>query len=333
MTDFTLKKRQDWTKSETTRVNKFIMDKSTNGEFIHAPFFLEYHPKNRFTDDSVAIFDLNCGTVAGVMMAAVDPNNKRCVISHPGTTFAGPVVKNGASISLKERIVSMLLNYYESIYSKICIKTVPEIYTTQCYGEISYFLLKRGYNIGMTALANVANISKYHSEDEVFELYKGKRRNHIRKAIALNNFKLESNKTIRKDVWDHMTDNLCKKFHSRPTHSYSEVCSLVERCPEYIKAYYANSKDGDYGAFALIFQFKNVFHTQYLDTNYAYAGQYPNLFLIHHLFLEAIKTGCTFFSFGSSTENGGNYLNQGLHNYKAEYGGGSIILPIYQKDL
>lgn len=333
MANYVLKRFAEWTDKERTRVNQFILDKSTNGEFIHSLTFLEYHPQGRFQDDSIAVIDSECGNIMGVMMAAINPNDKDCIISHPGTTFAGPVVKNGVAINAKEKVINMLLDYYESKYSSIWIKTVPIIYTEQCYGSIAYFLIKRGYIESMAALANVVNVSKYVKEEEIFKLYHSKRRNQIKKALSSKIFILEKSDKIRQDVWDRMRDNLRKKFNSQPTHSYEEMCDLLERCPNYIKVYYVSTNDGDYGAFAVVFRFKNVFHTQYLDTNYDYTGQYPNLYLIHHLLLEAGKEGDSFLSFGASTENGGRYLNEGLYNYKAEYGGGDIILPLYRKDI
>ena len=101
--------------------------------------------------------------------------------------------------------------------------------------------------------------------------------------------------------------------------------------PEYIVPYEARTKEGEYAAFALVYQFKHVFHTQYLDVNYRFTGEYPNLYLVHNLLIEAVRQGCRMFSFGASTEDGGNYLNEGLFAYKAGYGGGSILLPSYTK--
>lgn len=41
--------------------------------------------------------------------------------------------------------------------------------------------------------------------------------------------------------------------------------------------------------------------------------------------------GYCYFSFGASTEQEGEILNQGLYHYKAGYGGGDILLPVYTK--
>ena len=33
------------------------------------------------------------------------------------------------------------------------------------------------------------------------------------------------------------------------------------------------------------------------------------------------------------TENGGKVINEGLYNYKKEYGGGEIVMPVYIKQI
>ena len=94
-----------------------------------------------------------------------------------------------------------------------------------------------------------------------------------------------------------------------------------------------DTADGIYGAFGLIYLFKNVFHTQYLDLNYDYSTHYPNLLLITELIWEARRLGYRWFSFGASTESGGQVMNEGLYEYKAAYGGGDILLPVFTKCL
>ena len=55
--------------------------------------------------------------------------------------------------------------------------------------------------------------------------------------------------------------------------------------------------------------------------------------MIKELIKTARELGYRYFSFGASTEDGGDILNYGLYEYKAEYGGGDIILPVYTKKV
>lgn len=322
--------KKDLSGKQIIKADDFIMKDSTTGEFINTFNYLEYHPTGRFQDDSVAVIDKGSGEVKGIMIAAYD---RDCVTSYPGTTFAGPIVDRAAKLEVTEVVLDKMLNYYESKYREIKIKKIPEYYTLQPFHLIDYILLQRGYVYGMSALANIICIEGIHSEDDILALFHSNRRNHVRKAVKERSFIFSAEDNIREDVWENLNRNLQSKFGAKTTHTLEEIRELKRRCPEQIKAYYADTKEGEYGAFAIGFLFKNVFHTQYLDVNYTYAGQYPNLLLSFKLIETARETGYRYFSFGASTEDGGAVLNRGLYNYKAAYGGGDILLPVYTKTM
>lgn len=319
-----------WTERDRTDIDSFIMHKDTTGEFINTIRYLSYHG-NRFLVDSIAVKDMGSGSIRCVMMAVVDPKNRDRVVSHLGTTFAGPIINIKDSFKNNRQAVQMALEYYEGRYRSVSMKTVPPHYTLQEAGVLEYLLMKSGYTYGMTALANVIDISRIQSEEDIYALYTSGRRNQVKKAFKEGLFYCDQPAQIASSVWSFMNGNLENKFGSKTTHTYEEIYGLQQDMPEYIVPYEVQTKDGEYAAFALVYKFKNVFHTQYLDVNYKFTGKYPNLFLVHILLVQAWKEGYRTFSFGASTENGGNYLNEGLFSYKAEYGGGSIILPIYTK--
>ena len=273
---------------------------------------------------------MDSNTIKGVMMATYKDSH---LISHSGTTFAGPIFNTKDSYKTISAVLNLLLDYYEQKYSFIEIKTTPQYYSKQELGVLDYLLLKRGYQYGMTALANIINISGIKSEDDIMGLYDSKRRNQVKKAIKCDKFIFQRTNNICEYIWEHMNQNLINKFNSHTTHSYDEIVELHGRMPENIIPYEIHTTDGTYAAYALIYKFKNAFHTQYLDLNYDLSKDYPNLLLIHKLIEEAAILGYNTFSFGASTERGGEYLNEGLFEYKSGYGGGSILLPLYTKQL
>lgn len=330
---FEISKRCNWTDKDKKKIDDFILQRYTNGEFINSLRFLEYHPAERFQDDSIMIVDSRSKTIRAVMMAAKKSGCENTIVSHPGTTFAGPVIDRRLHIETIELILNLLLDYYESKYDKVELKLTPEYYSYQSCNTIGYFLLKRGYQYGMTGLANMINISGLETEEDVLEMFTSKRRNQVRKVLKENNFKFYENSEIESAVWETMNQNIKEKFGSGTTHTLEEIWELQCRCKENIKPYYIKKENGEYGAFGLAFLYKNVFHTQYLDLNYLYSREYPNLLLILKLIMKARDLGYQYFSFGASTEKNGEILNYGLYNYKAEYGGGDIILPLYSKNV
>lgn len=325
-----IKEISDTSDREKEKIDNFILDMNTNGEFINSFNYLAYHQEGRFVDKSIVVIDEGSGVIRGVFVAAEDPNSPKNIISHPGTTFAGVIINRKLSIKNVEEIINIMLDYYEKKYESIIVKMRPEFFSIQPFGMISYFLMERGYQYRMSGLANVIDISQISNEDELFLLYDATKRNQIRKVLREKKFVVKSENKLRQEVWRAMNNTLEQKHNVHSTHSFEEMDELMKRVPNHISVYYADTIDDEYGAFALIYRFKNVFHTQYLDTNYKYTGQYPNLLLIHELIQIAKRDGYTKFSFGVSTENNGKYLNEGLFNYKAGYGGGSIIQEKYE---
>lgn len=326
-----IKKRAELTEKQIAKADAFVMKESTTGEFINTFRFLDYHPEGRFQDDSIVVLDKGSGEVRGVMMAARGDGDS--IVSYPGTTFAGPVLDRAARLEATEAALDIMLGYYESRYSGVKIRKQPEYYAAQPFHLIDYILLRRGYTYGMAALANIICIDGIETEEDIPALFHAKRRNQVRKVIKEGQFMFSAQDEIREAVWKNMNENLRNKFEAKTTHTLEEIRELQSRFPDRIRAFYADAQDGAYGAFALCFLFKNVFHTQYLDVNYEYAGQYPNLLLILKLIRQARESGYRYFSFGASTEDGGNVLNRGLYGYKAEYGGGDILLPVYTKRM
>ena len=326
---YEIKQKKDLSEKQLNKTDDFIMKKSTNGEFINTFYYLAYHPEGRFQDDSIVVLDRGSGEIKGVMMAAYDDNGT--VASYPGTTFAGPILDRNAKVEVTQIIMDKILSYYENKYKDVVIKKTPEHYTKQPFQLIDYILLQRGYVFSMSALANIINIDKTDSENDILSLFHSKRRNQVKKVMTEDKFKFSEEENIREEVWRNMNENLQNKFDSKTTHTLADIRELKRRYPDHIKTYYVDTLEGEYGAFATIFLFKNVFHTQYLDVNYKYVKQYPNLFLIKELIRIARGLGYRYFSFGASTEDGGAVLNYGLYDYKAEYGGGDILLPVYRK--
>lgn len=332
MSDFFISCRKDWDAGRMREIDEFILKNSSNGEFINSIRFLDYHPAERFKDDSIAIVDNGSKRVLAVMMGA-ETKDGYGFVSHPGTTFAGPIIDRKYSVGKIESLLNQMLTYYEEKYEKIRIKVCPSYYNFQPMGIVEFFLWKRGYQYEAGALANVIDISRIRDEDDIFRLFNTKRRNEVRKALKEELFFFSCSNEIRESVWKNMNKNLEQRFSAKTTHTYHEILDLKQRFSKEIQPYYADTQDGKYGAFGLVFQFKRVFHTQYLDLNYDYAPHYPNLLLIYHLIKVAKERNFDFFSFGASTEGPELNINAGLYNYKAGYGGGDILLPVFTKKV
>jgi hypothetical protein len=315
--------------------DELIFDPMSNGEFVNSMQYLSYHPEGRFTDASVAIVDADTNTVKSVFPAASD-RSRHSVVSHPGTTFAGMIYNlRNLSIEELENHIDLLISHYrEQGFLKLEMRLPSIAYHNQPEAKLIFLLLQKKFQIKGSHLINAIKLEKIHNEEDLIKQYLIKRRNRIKKTLNLQTLKFEKWEKIEPSVWDHLSDHLIQKFGTGPTHSLDEINILCSKFPEQIVPYGVTEKEtNQYGALGLIFKYKQVFHTQYLDTNFELSTPYPNFFLIHHLILTAVEEGYSVFSFGASTEKWGSVLNKGLFRYKDEFGGGSILLTRLVLDL
>lgn len=310
------------------KIDPFILRQDTNGEFVNSVQYLSYHPSERFNDDSVIVIDAGNQEVKAIMMAASIPEDKKQIISHPGTTFSGPILSCKTDIKEAMEILERIFSYYEERYETVEIRLRPPVYDRQPMEWIQYLLMRRGYHYHMMALANVINLQEIGDEEGILYCFNSGRRNHVKKVIKKANYVVQKRVVPERRAWENLSHNLEEKFNSKTTHTYEEIVKLCEIWPECIQSYSAERNDGEYGALVLVYKYKSVFHTQYLDVNYKYASEYPHLYLLYELIREAKRENYRYFSFGASTEERGKILNEGLFQYKNGYGGGSILLPV-----
>lgn len=225
-------------------------------------------------------------------------------------------------------ILDMILSYYEEKYDKIEIRLRPGIYDSQPLDWISYLMMRRNYSYQVMGLANAVNLTDMGIDSDIWDFFSSGRRNHLKKVLKDERYHIKENFVPSEEIWNNLNRNLREKFNSSSTHTYEEIVRLGQMFPGKIHAYWAEQTDGEYGAFALGYCFKKVFHTQYLDLNYAHSSEYPHLYLIYELMKIAKSDGYSYFSFGASTEKRGEVLNEGLYQYKNGYGGGAVLLPV-----
>lgn len=333
MAEFAIKKINDLNTSEKNAVDKFVMIPDTNGEFINTIKYLDYHPLGRFQDESICIQEKGSKSIVGVMMAALSPENNNCIVSHPGTTFAGPIIKRCVNVQYSLELLKLLMEYYEKRYNKIIIRTAPALFGNQPNGLIDYFLSVNGYKYEISALSNVIDLTGINCENDVINMFDRKKRNKLRKNLQGDTISIYKKNLVDQTVWQLINENLENKFSARTTHTWEEITELVNRFPKSIDVFYTVDKEGEYCAFSLNYRFKNIYHTQYMGLNYEKRAYNPNVYLVYYMMIEAKKQGFKYFSFGASTEKQGQYLNTGLFEYKAGYGGGEIILPSYKKEV
>ena len=130
-------------------------------------------------------------------------------------------------------------------------------------------------------------------------------------------------------LWDVLAKNLERKHDAFPVHSLAEFTLLVKRFPENIQVRTATI-DGVVEAGVVSFSSTNVWHAQYIassEIGYAVSA----LDAVFESEIDAARnSGARYCDFGTSNEQGGLVLNDGLYRFKSEFGGGGMAHEYYE---
>ena len=207
---------------------------------------------------------------------------------------------------------------------------------------------------------NVCNISQFHSfirpppaQDDLYALFRlgaqrircdlsctidltnrqplsERRRRGLKKA--LKTVTLSSDPALLDELWAVIAQNLLRKHDANPVHSLAELTLLKERFPQQITIHCA-LVDGHVEAGVVFFNSPSIWHAQYIAASeIAY-----NVSALDAVFDAAInkaqQADARYFDFGTSNEDGGKVLNDGLYRFKSEFGGGGVAHELWEIEI
>jgi hypothetical protein len=131
------------------------------------------------------------------------------------------------------------------------------------------------------------------------------------------------------EMFIELENRVLAKYHqTKAVHTASELESLHARFPESIHLYVANH-DGHMEAGVLVFEYDNMVHTQYMASS-DFARANGGLDLVIASIIEKYKDKKKYLDFGISTEDAGNFLNNGLISQKESFAGRSVVYDFYE---
>ena len=297
--------------SDDHKIWEHFVCEAKNSHFMHFRKFLSYH-EDRFSDHSIMVEDKD-GRLVGIMPAAIVNNQ---FISHPGLSFGGLLVKKNIRFTDYFHIFNTVCCYIESIsgIEGIKIKVIPEIYNTQMANEIIYCALQNGFGISQIDLGSAVDYSKPYR-------LQSRRRRATNKA-ANSGVIIKSSSRIN-DFWKFLTINLKERHGVNPVHNIKEITKLKNYFPDNISLHVAEL-DNEIVAGVIIFETRNVAHTQYISVG-DIGRKIGALDLLLNTLLDQFGKTKEFFSFGISTEQGGSKVNFGLLEQKEGFG--AVTIP------
>ena len=291
-----------------------FINESKNGTFLFNRDFIEYH-KNRFKDYSILFYKLD-------KLIAVFPANRLDdkIYSHQGLTYGGLILSKQIKFSDVFQIFNLLLSHlYETNYSTLIIKEIPEIYKSLPSGEVNYLLHRMKAKLIRRDVLSVIKLgNSSFSRDRIQGNKRGKK----------NKLTIKETSSFE-EFWNTLLiPNLKNKHNVAPVHSLDEIIVLNKSFPKKIRQFNVYLDD-KIVAGTTIFETKTTAHVQYISAN-AEKNKLGSLDYLFTYLIEEIFNKKDYFDFGTSNENNGEFVNQGLLYWKEGFGARSITQDFYE---
>lgn len=306
---YTIDQKNNW--------NEFVRN-SKNSHFFFQRDYMEYH-SDRFEDFSLMAVDNN-----DKLIALLPANIKGDIVySHQGLTFGGFLVNDKMKTeTMLEIFESLKLFCKEQNIEKLVYKTIPYIYHIKPSEEDRYALFRNDAKLIRRDVTSTIDLTEQvrYSKGRKWTINKAKKEN-------IEVFESDDYKTF----WELLTGVLESNHEAKPVHTLEEMKKLALLFPKNIKLFLAK-KDEKIVSGALIYENKNIVHTQYL-ANSEVGRETGALDLLIDYLIKDIYKNKKYFDFGISNENGGKYLNTGLIAQKEGFGARAVVHDFYELEI
>lgn len=274
-----------------------------NGTIYHTRKFINYHPVNKFEDESIMIYDKN----KLICVIPVCKNNDK-YFSYKGSTYGGPVIEyKYMNIKKLTNLINLIFNYYDN---KLEMRIANDIYFNYSQSSLIY-LLQNKLNIKM-------ELSWYIT---YFDINKIKNKDNKRTLSLINNYNvyITENKNDFILFYNILENTLKTRHNTTPTHSLDELLYLKNIFPNELKLCIVKQNNIILSGILFIKVNNNNYYTIYITKNYKINNISQSilsgsiLYIIQY-FMNTIKPALL--DFGISTENRGELLNIGLSEFK-----------------
>ena len=292
-----------------------------NATFLHRRKFISYHG-DKFHDESVLFY--YDGRLVGVMPAARDLTDDQQVVSHPGLSYGG-IVHQGwlCGQRMLDAMTDLLLYYKKLSYQRLLYKSLPYGFAIAPAQDDLYALFRLQAQRVRCDLTNILDLSSRRPPST-------RRKRAI--SQAKKHVELVMGHECLPEFWPIVIDNLWRKHKLKPVHNLSEIMMLIDRFPNNI-VFLGAKINGKIEAGLILFNSVKVWHSQYSCASEIGNSYSAMDLLLENAIAEATESGVRYFDFGISTDQAGMNINNGLFQYKYEFGGGAMVHETYKLSL
>lgn len=290
---------------------------SRNGTFLFERGYMDYHA-DRFPDHSLVVRHEE--EWLAVLPAHATGNR---VATHDGLSYGGLVIGQRMKTPVFLRVfAAALLHLQHSGFTTLDYKTVPHIYHRQPAEEDRYALFRLGAELTRRDVLSVASLGDRLP-------YQHRRERGIKKAKAAG-ITVHQESDFR-DYWSLLRATLDERFGAEPVHTLDEIRMLRDRFPSNILLHTVRSSQ-ELLAGVVTYRSSRAIHAQYIAASPA-GRELHALDLLFDELLHDVSHDCRYFDFGSSHEEAGRVINEGLIDQKEGFGARSVVHDRYRIDL
>ncbi len=300
-----------------------FVEKSRNATFLFKRQYMDYH-SDRFEDCSLVFREVSDKATRIISILPASRHGDK-VISHGGLTYGGFVLPaKGVDGGKLLKILEETKCFYRSMsINKLRYKAIPYIYHHYPSDEDQYALFRNSARLVECNLSSVIDLTAPYDFDE-------RSRRNLKKAVAAG-FTVSGNATPD-DFWHVLETVLRERHDTAPVHTAEEMKILQSRFPDNIRVFVVRNAGGEVVAGTVLYDTVMCVHSQYIAS--LSEGRTNGALAL--LFNYLIKNECgnsRYFDFGTSNEDHGNYLNEGLLQFKNGLGGRGVAYNIFELDI
>lgn len=243
------------------------------------------------------------------------------VFSHQGLTYGGLVYNEKLKLASVIAIFKSVLFFLNANkIEKLHLKLIPSIYHQKPAEELNYALFLADAQLIRRDSMAVIDLSKKL-------LIANGRKEGIKKGQK-NKLEIREVNDFE-EFWNEiLIPNLAQKHQAKPVHSLEEIIKLKALFPENIRQFnmYQN---GIIVAGTTVFETSTVAHCQYISGKED-KNELGGLDLLFYQLISETFKNKRFFDFGTSNENQGRKLNNGLSYWKESFGASTIVHDFYE---
>ena len=292
--------------------------KARNATFLFYREYMDYH-SDRFRDHSLMFY---VGNHLHSVMPAHEVGEIFC--THRGLTYGGLLMDENVTTVDVVTLFDELNGYLSGQgFKKVLYRAIPWVYHRLPAEEDLYAMFwKCGARLQQRMSGTVIVIGEHLRW----------RKDHRRRLKQAQ----EAGITVKADAslaefWPVLNDNLMRKFQAQSVHTLEEIELLKARFPDNIIQYSAYLEGQIVGGITF-YVMGHVLHGQYSGTTDD-GKRLGAMEAIYHQVMYHDYANMRYLDFGTSNEQGGVVLNEGLIAHKEGYGGRTVCYDTYEWTL